>query len=111
MGRPILFLQRLLDFRNVHASTRRFWEWPVARHHLVLVRLFCEFARSIDAHSNLIGIPDYKTQKKILVGDATGQELGVQSCLFPELSLAFFLFCGNGGNQYIAHRFAVIDIR
>jgi hypothetical protein len=26
------------------------------------------------------------------VGDATGQELGVQSCYFPELSLAFFPF-------------------
>jgi hypothetical protein len=28
MGRAILYLQRLLDFRNVHAATRRCWERP-----------------------------------------------------------------------------------
>jgi hypothetical protein len=53
---------------------------PVARHNLVLVRLFCEFARSMDAQSDLIGIPDHKTQKEMSIEDATSQEQGVQSC-------------------------------
>jgi hypothetical protein len=104
VGRPILFLQRLRDFRNVHASTRRFWERSDRQTSSRVGRLFCEFARSIDAQSNLIGIPDYKTQKKMSVGDATGQDLRVQSCYPPTLSTLFSFFCGNGGDQCIAHR-------
>jgi hypothetical protein len=107
--RPALFLPRLRDFRSARASTRLFWERPlVGRHHVALVRLFCEFARSIDAQSNLIGIPDHKTQKKMSVrepfarflyygrtpvhqkGDASGARHSAM--LFLKFSLAFFSF-------------------
>jgi hypothetical protein len=49
---PILFRESL---RSAHASTRRFWERPLSgSHHFTFVTLFCEFAWSIDAQSNLI---------------------------------------------------------